>query len=134
MVEKYGASFYVTKYTVNHDDTSPLTLEAVKDGTGITGIVVEVTETWDDTNKAFYIGDSADPDGFLEDMGVTLETVGYWGWEHDERGTYLWHVAGSHRRTKFYTGAENIIATFVGAGNGGSQGQCVVYIIHKDLK
>jgi len=134
MATKYSSADYITKHTVNHDDTSPLTLIAAKDGDTIVEVTVEVTETWDDTAKALEIGDSTDPNGFAEDLGASLGTLGYYNLDHDTWGAYLWHNAGSHRLTKVYTGADNILATFVGTGNGGSQGQCVVFITHRQLK
>jgi len=44
-----------------------------------------------------------------------------------------YHIT-KHTVNKVYTGAANIIATFVGTGDGGNQGQCIVYIYHQNLK
>jgi len=136
MVEKNSCQGYVTKHTVNHDDTSPLTLYTAGDGDGIIGCAIKVTETWDDGSKAFTVGDAADPDGFAEDLAASLEATGYYNIEHDEMGAYLWHVIGSHRRTHIYAAAGTIAATFVGTGGdpNGSQGQCIVYLLHQDYK
>ena len=134
MATKYSCCSYCVHAEVNHDDTSPKTLYAAKDGEQVHDVVVEVTETWDDTNKAFEVGDAGDPNGFCKDLAASLGTAGYYNLDHDEWGEYLWHNAGSHPLTKVYTGATNIIATFVGAGNGGNQGQCKVYIHVRALK
>ena len=134
MVGKNSCQGYTTKHTVNHGDTSPLTLFTVGDGDGIIGCIIKVTETWNDGSRAFSVGDTTDPDGFAEDLDASLGTLGYYNIEHDELGAYLWHVVGSHRRTKVYTGAETIKATFVGVGDSGSQGQCMIYLLHQDYK
>jgi len=97
-------------------------------------VIVEVSTTWDDGSKAFSVGDAGDPDGFVAELGAALESTGYKNTDHDEWGDYLRHLAGSHSIFKVYTGAANIIATFVGQGNGGNQGQCIVYIYHQNLK
>jgi len=119
---------FVVCVMVNFSDTSPKELYTVADGYMILAVHIEVTTTWNDGAKAFEVGDDTDPDGFIEDMGADLGTLGYYGVDHDEWGAYLWHVAGSHSITKFYNTGDTIDATFVGSGTGGSQGVCMVCI------
>ena len=118
---------------VNHDDSSPKSLYTFPSGTVIARVYVEVTETWDDGSKALEVGDASDPNGFCTDVGAGLGSVGSYNTEHDEWGEYLWHVAGSHSRDKVYSAQTAVIATFVGTGSGGSQGQCIVHILWRGL-
>lgn len=129
---KYG-DFSVC-FTVNYSDSSPKELYTVADGYIIDAVHIEVTTTWNDGAKAFEVGDDTDPNGFIEDLGADLGATGYYGFDHDEWGEYLWHVAGSHDICKIYSGADTIDATFTGTGDGGSQGVCIVCIHVRRMK
>ena len=130
----YFDANYTVSCLVNHDDTSPVTLYTAPAGTVVVMMVVVVKETWNDGAKSFIVGDAADPDGFVTDIGIGLESTGFKNIEHDEWGDYLWHNAGSHPRFHFYAAETAIVAAFTGVGDGGSQGQCQVNMWLRHLR
>ena len=119
--------FWVKK-TIAYDDTSPVTIFAVDDGYVAHAVLVNVTETWDDGSKAFEVGYTADADAFITDLGAALETGKYYGIEDDYWGARLYDATDKHQKLYVFSAATNIIATFVGTGNSGSQGECDVWV------
>ena len=126
----YSSSEFVTVHKVLYTDTSPLTLYSAIAGDVIRSIHVRVVTTWNDGSKSFIVGDDDNDDGFMEDADIDLESTGLNGVESRYRGVYMWAVAGSSPIDKFYLASKTINATFVGQGNGGSQGECWVYFLY----
>lgn len=115
----------VYKKIVNYDDTSPVVCATVADGYCVTEVWVEVTTTFDDGGAALDIGDGNDADGFLATAKIDLTTAGYYGFEADDGGAYLWDAGNTHRRQKIYTGADTIDCTITKTD--GTQGVAIVY-------
>lgn len=120
--------FWVKK-VVNHDDTSPVTILSIADGYVVYRVITKVTEAWDDGSKAFKIGHGSDDDAFITDLGAALGTPKYYGFDNTYWGARLYNSVDKHSKIWIADGSYDLKATFVGTGNGGSAGQCEVYIL-----
>ncbi|MBN2017019.1 MAG: hypothetical protein JW794_02625 [Candidatus Cloacimonetes bacterium] len=123
--------FWVKK-TINHDDTSPVTITAIEKGWCVHRVIVEVTETWDDGSKALIVGHdigAGDDNAFITDIGAGLGTAKYYGITHTYWGSSLYDGTDKHSKLFIADDSGNFIVTFTGTGNGGSQGRCVVYLM-----
>ena len=116
------------KASISYDDTSPVTIFAVADGYVVHSVVVKVGVAWNDGSKAFEVGYTADSDGFITNLGAGLAAPKYYGVDDTYWGVRIYNVGNTHRKIHVFDGASNIIATFVGTGNGGSQGSCDVWV------
>jgi len=124
--------FWVKK-EINHDDTSPVTILSIGDGYIVHRAIVKVTEAWDDSSKAFKVGHGSDDDAFITDLGAALATPKYYGFDNTYWGVRLDNSVDKHSKLWIADGAYDLKATFVGTGNGGSQGICDVYILMSKL-
>lgn len=114
---------------VNYDDASPVVVANVEDGYAVTDVWVEVTVIFNDTGpQTLDVGDGGNNSGFMANANINLGVVGYYGYEADDRGAYLWDNVNSHERDYVYTGNDTVDC-FIGAGNAdGTQGQAIIYV------
>lgn len=94
---------------------------------------VEVTETWDGTGASFTVGDGADPDGYVRDLGGSLVAGGWYSLGETEAGVYLYSVPTDRLVKTIVTQPYAVIAT-VNPGTGASQGQCRVHVVYVDTQ
>jgi hypothetical protein len=90
-------------------DGGDITIIQAQDGWVITEAFVEITTIFDGTGLV-TVGDVSTADGLLTDAGINQGVVGYYGYEVNERGAYLWDNANSHARRKVYASATDLKA------------------------
>jgi len=99
----------------------------VQAGDCVENVWVKVGTTWNDGGaKTLDIGDGSDDDGFLANANIDLTSQGYYGYEYDEGGAYLWDAGNSHRRNKVYTSADTIDMT-LDIDDDGTQGNFTIF-------
>ena len=117
----------IFKATVTWDGGSPQTVCTVADGYAVTAVWVEVTTTWDGAGATVDIGDGGVNNDFIPTATINLAVVGFYGYEADTRGSYLWDAVNGHERDYIYTAGDTIDA-FVAAGGGATQGEVLVTV------
>jgi len=120
--------FWVKK-EIKYDDSSPVTILSIAEDYVVHHAIVKVEEAWDDGSKAFEVGYAADHDAFITDLGAGLATPKFYGIDNTFWGARIYNSTDKHQKLWVADGSYTLQATFVGAGNGGTQGLCTVYMM-----
>lgn len=111
--------------TVNFDDASPVAVCSVGNGHAVTDVWVEIVTTFDG-GGVINIGDGGTADGFLATANINEGVAGYYGYQVDNRGAFLYDVGGGHQLAKIY-GSDDTIDCFITPA-AATQGKAIVYV------
>lgn len=122
---KNGSPLVRGYFIVSYDfdmDTDSGTIIAAGNGWVIKDIWVNITEPFEDESGQGFVGDSGDTNGLLDFSYMIMNNLtGWYGYNADERGPYLWDVANKHIIQKVYdseTDVQVIINTISPVGSG----------------
>lgn len=121
----------ILKFKVKYDDTSPLTMFNIPANTIVDRCWVQITTEFAGTTPTLAIGDEDGASGFLAEGKITEGTVGIYGVEDDDGGSYLWDTSNTHKRIKAYTATKAIQATI--GGTDLTAGEAMVYFLVRKL-
>jgi len=100
--------------------SSPLLIITAFDGWVIVDAWIEITTAWTGLVPGLSVGDASDVDGYLIDANIDESKAGYYGFELDNRGAYLWDISEKHVRQKIYTTSTAINVYKIGSPGAGA--------------
>lgn len=123
-------AYKVAKLTVNHDDSTPVTIVTLPASSVVIECLANVTTTFDGTTPTVSVGDASDTDGF---MIASQVGVGVGGWKATGFGItrdYLYN--STHKWLGHLCTSQTAVIATIGV-SGASQGVVDIYIIYIDL-